>query len=411
MRAVIHRKVYRFKLRPTKSQREKLVMMAGARRFLWNWALERRNSQYKLTGKGLSYAKQNLELTRLKKQADTAWLKEVDSQASQEALRDLDKAFRRWFKYLVAKKRGEKVPFVGYPKFKSKKSDTLRFRIPQRVHLENNRVYLPKVGYIKLHLSQQVQEAIKSATFKRTHTGEWFVTLLTEFELPDVALPNVNPEHVVGIDFGLKDFVTLSDNFKQSAPRFFRKQERKLARSQRKLSRRMKGSANREKARRLVARVHERTVNQRANFLHKLSSDLTRNYQALCVETLNLKGLTRTKLAKSFSDAALGEFKRQLEYKTLWQRKHLVSLPPFYPGSKTCHVCGEINHHLTLEDRAWTCRCGTHHDRDLNAALNHRNEGLKRLEAAGYTDSLNACGADVRLAPREPFASKQESPA
>jgi putative transposase len=407
---VIHRKVYRFKLRPTKAQTQKLVMMAGSRRFLWNWALAKRTMQYKLTGKGLTYAQQNLELTALKKQPETQWLKEVDSQASQEALRDLDKAFQRWFKYIAAKKRGEKVPFVGYPKFKAKKRDTLRFRIPQRVHLDGNRVYLPKVGYLKLHLSQQVTEAIKGATFKQTSTGEWFVTLTTEFEMPEVALPKVNPEHVAGIDFGLKDFVTLSDGFKQPAPKFYCKQEKKLRRAQRKLSRRVKGIANREKARRLVAKVHERTTNQRANFLHKLSSDLTRNYQALCVETLNLKGLTRSKLAKSFTDAALGEFKRQLDYKTLWQRKHLVSLPLFYPGSKTCNVCGELNHTLTLSDRAWTCKCGTHHDRDLNAALNHRKEGLKRLEAAGYTDSLNACGADVRLTAREPFASKQESP-
>jgi putative transposase len=407
---VIHRKAYRFKLRPTKAQQQKLVMMAGARRFLWNWALERRNSHYKLTGKGLTYPQQNLELTSLKKQPETAWLKEVDSQASQEALRDLDKAFQKWFKYVKAKKRGEKVPFVGYPKFKSKKRDCLRFRILQRIKLDGNRVYLPKVGYLKLYLSQQVTETIKSATFKQTPTGAWFVTFTTEFELPDVALPKVNPEQVAGVDFGLKDFVTLSDGFKQPAPKFYRKGERKLRRAQRKLSRRVKGSANREKAKRLVTKCHERTANQRANFLHKLSTNLITNYQALCVETLNLKGLTRTKLAKSFTDAALGEFKRQLEYKSVWQRKHIVSLPPFYPGSKTCHTCGEINHRLTLKDRVWTCSCGTRHNRDLNAALNHRIEGLKLLEAAGYTDSLNACGADVRLTPSEQSALKQESP-
>jgi putative transposase len=171
-----------------------------------------------------------------------------------------------------------------------------------------------------------------------------------------------------------------------------------MRRVQRMLARREKNSKRRLWARRLAARIHTKTANQRSDFLHKMTTGLVRNYQAICIEDLSVKGLARTKLAKSVLDAGLGEFRRQLEYKTIWSRRHLAVVDRFFPSSKTCHGCGAVNGALTLADRSWTCVCGLDHDRDLNAALNIRSEGLKRISlAAGHAERLNARRPDVRL--------------
>jgi len=207
---------------------------------------------------------------------------------------------------------------------------------------------------------------------------------VTEFAMPDAILPAVNPARMVGIDVGLKDFAVLSNGERIRAPKFFRKRERKLRRAQRMLSRRQKGSARRLKAKRAVSLVQAKTANQRKDFLHKLTTDLVAKYEGICIEDLSVKGLARTKLAKSMLDASLGEFRRQLEYKALWNRRHIAVIDRWYPSSKTCHCCGWINEELTLSDREWDCLgCGTHLDRDLNAALNIRTEGLKLL-AVGH---------------------------
>jgi putative transposase len=378
------RKVFRFRMEPSGAQREALSRMAGARRFVWNWALAQRKAHYLDTGKCLPAAELSRRLTALKQQPETAWLQNVDAQAMQQVLADLQRAYRNFFE-----KRSR------FPRFKSRKRDQARFRIPQRVKVADGRVYVPKVGSVRIRQSQSNDGATKSATFKRDVIGNWEVTLVAEFTMPDTSLPIADPARVVGVDLGLKDFAVLSDGARVAIPQFFRKAERKLRRAQRVFNRREKGSRRKLRAKRKAALIHRRIANQRANFLHQLTTGLVRQYEGIAIEDLNVRGLARTKLAKSITDASFGEFRRQLKYKTIWNRKHLAMIDRWYASSKTCHICGAVNDALTLADRSWTCGCGARHDRDLNAALNIRSEGLKIL-AAGYAERINARGAGVR---------------
>lgn len=373
-----YRKAFRFRMNPTRKQRDSLNRVAGARRFVWNWALSQRRAHYAVTGKSLSAAELSRRLTALKQQPETAWLRDVDSQAMQQVLADLQRAYRNFFE-----KR------AGFPRFKSRKRDQARFRIPQRVSVFGGAVYVPKIGSVGIRQSQPVDGATKSATFKRDATGNWDVTLVTEFSMPDVKLPEVDPARVIGIDLGLKDFAVLSNGERIPAPKFFRKSERDLRRAQRVFSRRKKDSSRKNRARRKIALVHRGTANRRKDFLHKLTTDLVVKYDGICIEDLNVAALAKTKLrghAKSWNDVANGEFRRQLEYKAIWNRTHVAVIDRWYPSSKTCHVCGAVNAALTLSDRNWTCECGAHHDRDLNASRNIRTEGLKIL-AAGNAES------------------------
>jgi putative transposase len=384
-----HRKVYRFRMKPTKAQAHALNRMAGARRWIWNWGLARKQEHFKATGETLRYVDLNGELTDLKRQPGMEWLREADSQSLQEALRDLDRAFVNFFE-----KRAR------FPKFKSKKRDRARFRIPQRVKLADGKVYVPKVGHVRVRQSQDVSEPTNSATFRREADGHWYVSLVVEFEMPDIALPAPDPEKVAGIDLGLIDFATLSDGSNPiHTPKFDRKAQRDLRRAQRTLSRRKKGSKRKAKARVKVARVHQKIANQRSDFLHKLTADLVATHDGLCIEDLSVRGLARTKLAKSFTDASFGEFRRQLEYKCEWNRKHIVVVDRFFPSSKMCNACGALNDALTLSDREWDCDCGAHHKRDFLAACNIRDEGLRML-AVGQTGQPKRSGRDrkTRLA-------------
>lgn len=381
-----HRKVYRFQVNPSPAQAEQFYSMAGARR----------KDHYAEHGQGLSAKVLSADLTALKKQPDTEWLKAVDSQLLQQALKDVDRAFQNFFD-----KRSR------FPRFKSKRRETPSFRIPQRVKVEGGKVYVPKVGWVKVRQSQPIDcpstgkarpagaSTTKSATFKRDATGRWYVTLTAEFEMPDVPLQPADPQEVVGIDLGLKDFAVLSTGERIAPPKHYRQLERRLAKAQRRFSRRQKGSHNRDKARLAVAKVHLKIRNQRADFLHKLTTSLVQNHDGLCTEDLSLKGMAKTKLAKSVLDAALGEFRRQLEYKSVWHRKHLAVIDRWYPSTKLCRECGTLNT-LTLADRLWTCGCGAVHDRDLNAAQNIRAEGLRMMVAAGHAETENACGRGVR---------------
>jgi putative transposase len=377
------RKVYRFRMRPTKAQEAGLYRMAGARRFIYNWALSRRKGYYAEHGKGISARELSSELTALKSQPETLWLKEAHSQMLQQALKDVDRAFRNFFE-----KRSR------FPRLRSKKAGHFTFRIPQRVRVEDGKVYVPKVGWVRIRQSRGVEGTTKSATFKRDATGHWYVALTTEFEIPDVEPPApVNP---VGVDLGLKDLFVLSDGERVRAPRFARTAERRLGRVQKDLSRKKPGSRRREKAKRRVARVHRKVSNQRNDLLHNLTTDLTWEYDCVCVEDLNTKGLAKTKLSRSVLDAAFGEFVRQVEYKATWSFKRSVRVGRFFPSTKLCSECGKVNVNVTLSDRTWVCDCGTQHDRDLNAARNILAEGM-RLVAAGQTETPNARGEPVSL--------------
>jgi putative transposase len=381
---LIHRKAYRFRMRPKRSQQQSLNRMAGARRWVWNWALRRWRDTYAATGKSISLQQLSAELTALKQQPATAWLNEIDSQALQQVLKDLRQAFTNFF----AKR-------ARCPRFKGRKRDLFRFRIPQRVTVKDGKVYVPKVGWVRIRQSQPVEGTTKSATFRRDACGHWYVTFTVEFEMPDVALPMPDPAKVAGIDLGLKVFAAITGRKPVPNPRFFRTGQRKLKRAQRAVSRRKKDSRRKAKAQRRVGRLHRTIANQRKDFLHKLTTKLVNEHDGLCIEDLSLKGLARTKLAKSFADAAMGEFRRQLKYKSEWDRKHLVVIDRWFPSSRLCRGCGKVNAALTLSDRHWVCDCGMVHDRDDSAAINIRDEGLRML-AVGRPESLNAQGDTVR---------------
>jgi putative transposase len=382
---VKHRKVYRFRMEPTADQSHALNRMAGARRFVWNWALGRWKDHYESKRKSIGLAQLSSELTALKQKPETAWLKEADAQALQQVLKDLHRAFVNFF--------GKRA---RYPRFKRKKRDKSRFRTPQAAKIRDGKVFVPKIGWIRIRQSQPVEGATKSATFRRDACGHWHVALVAEFEMPDVALPMPDPAKVVGVDLGLIDFATLWDGSDPiAAPKFFRKAQKKLRRAQRVFSRRKKGSKRKAKARVKVSRIHQATANKRSDFLHKLTTDLVNRFDAVGIEDLSLTGLARTKLAKSFTDAAMGEFRRQLTYKCLWNNKHLVVVDRFFPSSRLCNVCGALNDRLTLSDREWDCDCGSRHQRDFLAACNIRDEGI-RILAEGYSESLNAQGETVR---------------
>ena len=375
----MHQKAYRYRLRPTPVQEGLFRQFAGARRWVYNWALERRQAHYKATGKRLSVTALCAELAALKQQPHTAWLREMDSQALQQAIRDLDLAFRAFFE-----KRAR------FPRFKAKKRERPSFRIPQRVTVEGELLLVPKVGPVELVLHRPLEGTPRSATFKQDATGAWYVTLIVHLDLPDMPLPTPDPARTVGVDLGLKDLAVLSDGRRVSAPKHYRRAERKLRRLQRHLSRCQKGSKNREKARLQVARQHQRVANQRRDYLHKLTTALVRQCDAICIEDLAVSGLGKTNLGKSVYDAGWGKLRFMLAYKTRWQRKRLALIGRFYPSSRLCRACGTVNADLTLADRVWTCACGAAHDRDVNAAENIRHEGLRLLLAEGYPESQNA---------------------
>jgi putative transposase len=277
-----------------------------------------------------------------------------------------------------------------FPTFKRAKDERFAFRIPQRVKIEGEQVYCPKIGWIALRLSRPVEGVTKSASFKRDSAGHWHVCLIQEFELPEVALPA--PQSPVGVDLGLIDFATLSNGEAIPAPKFARRAARRVRLAQRVVSRRKRGSHRRKKAKRQLSRVQQKVAHQRNDFVHKVTTDLVGQFDLICIEDLFVKGMARTKLARSVLDAAFGEFRQQLEYKTLWNYQRLVVVDRFFPSSKQCHCCKAVNDELTLSDRVWSCGCGSVHRRDLNAALNLKAEGM-RLVAAGQADTLNARGA------------------
>lgn len=388
---------YRYRLMPSTEQEALLKQFAGARRFIWNWALARKQQYYRATGKTLSFDRLCKELTLLKHQPETAWLRQIDSQLLQQALRDLECAFQHFFRRV---RQGEKRK--GFPKSKAKKTDTPRFRIPQRVSLVEQTIVTPKIGRIRAIIHRPLEGVAKSATFKQEPRGHWYVTLVVEQVLPDREERPVDTQ--VGIDLGLKSLVVLSTGETIANPRYYRTQMRKLAKAQRALCRKQKASAtqpesrNRAKARRHVARLHEKVKNQRKDILHKLSTDLVQRFDLIAIEDLHVRGLAKSKLATSVLDASWGMFRSFLTYKADRQNKHLIVIGRFYPSSRLCPACGTVNPDLTLADRRWTCSCGVVHDRDLNAACNIVAEGRRLFErnvAVGSTETQNACRESV----------------
>lgn len=357
-------KTYKFRLFPTKDQEVPLNQHFGHSRWVYNHFLNERKEQYQADKKSDNYYKQAATLTKLKKEEDTKWLKEVNSQTLQFALRSLDTAFLNFF-------RGN----AQFPKFKSRKHKNT-FTIPQFGKLEDGKIIIPKFrDGIKVKLHREVKGEIGKMSITKTPTGKYYVSIFTEQEVDE--LPKTNRQ--VGIDLGLKDFVITSDNNKFKNNRYTKKYSKKLKKAQQHLSRKQKGSNGFEKQKLKVAKIHEKIASCRLDTLHKVSKELVESYDLISVEDLNVKGMIKNhKLSKHIADASWGNFVTLLQYKCDWYGKEFVKVNRFYPSSKSCSSCGWINQALKLSDREWTCEsCGVVHDRDVNASINILKEGLK----------------------------------
>ena len=370
------KKAFKYRIYPNKEQQEKIAQLIGSCRFVYNWGLEKKIRSYETTGKPLSYFDLNKELTSLKK--EHAWLNEVYSQALQMALRNLENAFTRFFR--------EKK---GFPKFKSKKNPIQSCQFPQgvKVNFKDGTVYFPKIGRIKTVLHRSFEGKVKTATLSKTATGKYFVSILVETpeNLPEK--PPICEGTTIGIDLGISDFAILSTGEKVDNPKVLKKSLEQLRFLQRRVSRKKKGSENRKKALRRLARQHEKVRNQRQDFLHKVTSSLIRDNQAetFALETLNVRGMMKNHpLAQAIVDVSWFEFNRQLEYKAEWYGKNIFRIGRFQPSSKICSKCGHINHTLKLSERFWTCpECKARHDRDINAAINIKKFALQKQNLIG----------------------------
>lgn len=356
---------YKFRIYPNEQQKELIEKTFGCCRFVYNYLLQSKIDLYQKERKSLSYYDTCKLLPSLKQEFE--WLKEVDATALQGSLFNLDKAYKNFFE-----KRN------NFPKFKSKKNSRSCFTSRQvaSIKIFSNHIQLSKLGRIKCKITKHVESRILSITVQKFPSNKYYVSILVDkpnFEkLKSTGL-------VVGIDLGIKDFCITSDGLKMLNPHFLRKSEFNLIREQRKLSRKSRGSKNYEKQRVKLARIHEKIVNQRNDFLQKLSTSLIREYDIICLESLKVKNMLKNHyLAKSISDCSWSSFVNMLQYKADWYGRVLSKIDTFYPSSKTCSGCGFKLDVLTLDTREWTCpSCGTTHDRDINAANNILKEGLK----------------------------------
>jgi putative transposase len=388
---------FKFRLYPAREQAALLAKTFGCKRFVWNEMLEERIDYYHDHGTSAGKARK----TEKEWKVIYPFLKEVDSIALQQARIDLDTAYDRFFKHLGR-----------FPRFKSRKGKQ-SYRTQYTggniaVDFAARKLKLPKLGLVAYRDDRSFPEVPRNVTVSKTKSGKYFAAILVQREIDVAKKTTIDARDVAGFDAGAAGFIT-SELARVQNPRFYRSQQTKIARYHRAVSKKTKGSHNRDRARVKLARLYDKIGNRRRDWMHRLSTELANRHDAVFIEDLNVDGMKRFGVAKSFTlDASWGAFVAMLSYKMDRRGKHLVKVGRFYPSSKTCSVCGFINHALTLDDRAWSCpSCGARHDRDTNAAINITREGIRLLRAESITvinidTTVGTTGSHARGDPARP---------
>ena len=369
-------RAYKFRIYPNDAQKILFARTFGCVRMVYNHWLDRKIKQYEENKANVTYTVCAKEMAEMKKTEAYAFLREVDSIALQQSLRHLDTAFQNFFKQ----------PKTGFPRFKSKKRNKSSYSticINGNITISNGYLKLPKIGQVRLKQHRAVLNGyrLKSVTVSQTPGGKYYASILFQYE---DQVQEKEMQRFLGLDFSMHELYRDSNGNEPAYPRYYRKAEKKLAREQRRLSKMQKGSNNRSKQRIKVARLHEKVSNQRKDFLHKQSKQITNAYDCICIEDLDMKAMLRSlNFGKSVSDNGWGMFTTFLKYKLEEQGKKLVKVDKFFASSQICSACGYKNTKTkNLALRKWDCpQCGIHHDRDVNAAINIRNEGMRLVIA------------------------------